>query len=94
MEQISDRGRHILNITDRQKANITGIKKVISVDTDLIVVITDVGKITIKGQELHANHLDVDTGRLEFTGTVNSISYADYKTPGQKAAGVAGRLFK
>ncbi len=86
--------QHTFNIDNRQKANITGIKKVISVGTDLIVVITDAGKISIKGQELHASHLDVDSGKMEFTGTINNINYTEYKTSRQKAAGVVGRLFK
>ncbi len=94
MELMSSVSQHTMNIDNRQKANITGIKKVISVDTDLIVVITDAGKISIKGQDLHANHLDVDSGKMEFTGIINNINYTDYKTSGQKAAGFVGRLFK
>lgn len=91
---MDNKKEHKLNIMDRQKAQITGISKVISVDEELIVLITDVGKITIKGSELHAGKLDVETGLLEFTGEINSIVYMDYKTTGQKAAGLVGRLFK
>lgn len=91
---MDNKKEHKLNMLDRQQAQVTGIKKVISVDEELIVLITDVGKMTIKGSKLHAGKLDVETGILEFTGEISSIIYVDYKTAGQKASGLVGRLFK
>ncbi|MBR3599301.1 MAG: sporulation protein YabP [Lachnospiraceae bacterium] len=85
---------HKLNILDREQASITGITKVISLEEEQICVITDKGKITIKGVNLHAGKLDVGSGVLEFTGQVDSVVYTDCKTAGQKAAGAFGRLFK
>lgn len=85
---------HKLNILDREQASITGITKVISLEEEQICVITDKGKITIKGVNLHAGKLDVGSGVLEFTGQVDSVVYTDCKTTGQKAAGAFGRLFK
>lgn len=85
---------HRLNIIDRQQNLVTGITKVISLEEEQICVITDVGRMTIKGADLHAGKLDVGSGVLEFTGQVDSIVYTECKTPGQKAAGALGRLFK
>lgn len=85
---------HRLNIIDRQQAQVTGITKVISLEEDQICVITDMGRLTIKGVNLHAGKLDVSSGVLEFTGQVDSVVYTECKTPGQKAAGAFGRLFK
>ena len=85
---------HKLNIVDRKKVQITGITKVISMEEEQIILITDVGKMIIRGSELHAGKLDVASGVLDLSGRVDSISYAEYKTPGQKASGFVGRLFK
>lgn len=85
---------HKLSIIDRQITQVTGIDKVISIDEQQISLITDKGKLIIVGRELHAGKLDVAAGVLEFTGVVNSITYTDYKTPGQRASGFVGRLFK
>lgn len=85
---------HKLSIVDRQKVQITGIAKVVSIEEQQIVLITDVGKMTINGKDLHAGKLDVAAGILELTGNVDGITYQEYKTTGQKAAGLVGRLFK
>lgn len=85
---------HKVNILDRKNAQITGIIKVLSIEEQQIILITDVGKMVISGKELHAGRLDVTSGELDFTGTINAISYSDYKTAGQKASGIVGRLFK
>jgi len=85
---------HKLSILDRQRAQITGITKVISIEEQQISLITEAGKIVISGKNLHAGKLDVVAGVLEFTGMVNSICYSDYKTASEKATGFIGRLFK
>ena len=85
---------HKLNIIDRKTVQVTGIKKVVAIEEQQIILITDVGKMIINGKELHAGKLDVTSGVLDFSGTVNGISYVEHKTAGQKASGVVGRLFK
>ncbi len=94
MDDRSFSKEHKLNILDRQKSQVTGIAKVISIEEQQISLITEVGKLVITGKDLHAHKLDVVAGVIEFTGMVNSVSYSDYKTPGQKATGFVGRLFK
>ena len=85
---------HRLNILDRQKAQVTGINKVLSIEEQQIVLVTDVGKMVITGKGLHAGRLDVVAGELEFTGDICGINYSEYKSVGQKASGIVGRLFK
>lgn len=85
---------HKLNIVDRQKVQITGITKIISIEEQHIVLITDVGRMTINGKNLHAGKLDVVSGILELTGCVDGITYQENKTAKQKASGIVGRLFK
>lgn len=94
MDSKTGNREHKLNISDRQRSQVTGITKVISIEEQQIILITDVGRMIISGRELHAGKLDVAAGVLEFTGMVNNITYTDYKSPGQKAAGLVGRLFK
>ncbi len=85
---------HKLTMIGRQQGQISGITKVISIEEQQIILITEVGKLTISGKELHAGKLDVVTGVLEFSGRVIGVSYQDYKSPGQKASGFVGKLFK
>lgn len=85
---------HKLNVIDRKKVQVTGITRVVSIEEQQICLITDMGKLIISGKDLHAGKLDVASGILEFVGLVNNIAYTDYKTPGQRATGIVGRLFK
>ncbi len=85
---------HKLTMVGRKQGQISGITRVISIEEQQMILITDVGKMTISGKELHAGKLDVATGVLEFSGMVSGVSYQDYKTPGQKASGFVGKLFK
>lgn len=85
---------HKLTVIGRENVQITGITKVISIEEQQIILITDVGKLLINGKDLHAGKLDVVSGVLEFSGKVNGVTYVEYKTPGQRASGLVGRLFK
>ncbi len=85
---------HRINILNRQAAKVTGINKVLSIEEQQIILVTDVGKMVITGKGLHAGRLDVTAGELEFTGDIAGITYSEYKTVGQKASGIVGRLFK
>lgn len=89
----STRG-HNLSLANRKHGLLTGVKEVISFDTDMVVLATEQGKLTIKGEELHVSKLDVDKGELELSGKVDSLVYSELRTPGQVASGVLGRLFK
>lgn len=94
MDNKSGSKEHKLNILDRQVSQVTGITKVVSIEEQQISLITDVGKVIITGKNLHAGKLDVTAGVLEFSGMVNNVSYVDYKTPGKRATGFVGKLFK
>ncbi len=85
---------HRLNVIDRKTVQVTGINKVVAIEEQQIILITDVGKMIISGKDLHAGKLDVTSGILDFSGIVNGISYVEHKTAGQKASGIVGRLFK
>lgn len=85
---------HKLTMIGRRQGQISGITKVISIEEQQIILITDAGKLIISGKELHAGKLDVATGVLEFSGMVSGLSYQDYKTSAQRASGFVGKLFK
>lgn len=68
---------HQLFLLDRQKASLNGISKVITFDLNEIFLVTEMGKLKIKGQELSITKFEKEKGELEFVGRVQSIEYID-----------------
>lgn len=85
---------HRICLDGRKNGIITGVHKVISFDTERAELNTDMGKLTIKGAELHMSKLDSDSCELEFTGRIDSMEYSEITEPGKVASKIFGRLFR
>lgn len=81
---------HQVMLEDRQRLSVSGVADVDSFDETTIVVYTDLGELTVKGESLHISRLNVETGDLRVEGTVQSLTYAE---PTGKS-GFFGRLFR
>lgn len=71
--------KHYLNLTDRKMLFLQGAKDVDSFDEKSIIVQTDRGLLTIKGEELHIKALNLEEEKLEVTGYVTALVYSDGK---------------
>lgn len=67
---------HNVIIDAREKLTANGIIDVKSFDETLIVGKTDNEAISIKGEKLHIDTLDLDAGKLSVTGTIDSVVYS------------------
>ena len=61
-----NRGNIILE--NRKKMTLTGVEEVISFDDEKILLNTKLGALTIKGQNLKMNKLDVQNGDVMING--------------------------
>lgn len=78
-------------IENRKKINISGVKEVISFDEETILLDSTLGRITVKGENLHVESFTTDTGELSVTGKIHATVYmSDVKSGG----GFISRLFK
>ncbi len=78
-------------IENRKKLNISGVKEVSSFDDETILLDTALGKMTIKGEQLHIESFNTTTGDLTATGKVYAVVYmSEVKTTG----GFLSRLFR
>ena len=68
---------HRLNMENRNSLDITGITDVVSFDPVKVVLESDYGHITIKGEGLHVNRLSVEKGELDLDGRVDSVCYSE-----------------
>ena len=71
-EKVRVKRPHRLNMEDRKR-----ITDVVSFDPVKVVLESDYGHITIKGEGLHVNRLSVEKGELDLDGRVDSVCYSE-----------------
>ena len=82
-----------LALEDRKKLTLSGVIEVISFDEQKIDLTTNLGNLTIKGEELKMNKLDVQNGDVIIAGSIASIVY-NGKVSKKSNESIISRLFK
>lgn len=83
-------GHHSLHIEDRGTLRATGVSRVDFFSDELITAQTALGELHIKGEGLHIESLDSQSGELLARGKVIALSY----TENGPALSFFARLFK
>ena len=86
-----NRGNIILE--NRKKMTLTGVEEVISFDDEKILLNTKLGALTIKGQNLKMNKLEVQNGDVMIKWEIYYIVYSGKEVKKEKES-IIGRLFK
>ncbi len=68
---------HNVAMENRERITLTGIEEVESFDESQIMLYTQMGMLTIRGEDLHINKLNVDTGDVVIDGLITSCVYSD-----------------
>lgn len=82
-----------LKLDNRKKLSLSGVVEVISFNDENIILNTILGTLTIKGEGLKMNKLDVQNGEVMITGIVNSCIYTTSEVKKDKDS-IISRLFK
>ena len=93
-EKIKQRRSHRLNMEDRKRLEMTGISDVISFDLNKILLETDYGVVTVKGDNLHVNRLSVEKGELDIDGSIQSLEYSEVSSFSKKGESFFSRLMR
>ena len=62
-------------LENREKITISGINEVKNFDEDIINLSTQLGELTIKGENLHISKMDIDIGNLSVSGNFYGLIY-------------------
>lgn len=81
----------IVTLTDRRRLSVSGITEVIRFDDTVAVFDTVRGRLSVKGENLRVETLDVDAGNVILNGTVSVLGYAGNTA---EKSGVFGKLFQ
>ncbi len=79
-------------IQNREKTVVTGVEDIHSFDDELVIVQTDLGLLTIKGENLKMNKLNLENNELIIEGRTSAIAYSDAVQ--NKKQGFMNKLFK
>jgi sporulation protein YabP len=90
MAGAADEKHHALNLRDRHLMELTGVTKVESFDEHEIAVMTQLGTLSVKGENLHIKHLDLENGDLQLDGSIVTLSYQQES----RRKGRLGRLIR
>ena len=86
------KGRHTLNMEERERVRIGGVMEVLSFDEDGIMMETTCGLLLLKGTGMHIGKLDLEAGDVVVDGSIDSMTYSD-GTLAEKHS-ILGRLFR
>ena len=81
-----------LILENREKLNISGVNDVLSFDDQVVIVETELGLLTVKGENLKINKLNIDTSEVIVEGSINNLSYSEHHAKNE--GGIFGKIFK
>ena len=75
---------------DRKKLTAGGIIQVERFDEQTVVMETDLGTLTVKGENLHVERLNIENGEVAITGHLNGLLY----TGNESKTGWLNKVFR
>ena len=82
-----------LILENRSKLSVSGVLDVLSFDDQIIIIETELGLLTVKGDNLRINKLSIDTSEVIVEGEIISLTYSN-KDLDKKNESFLGKIFK
>ena len=78
-------------LKNRNKLLVSGVRDVDSFNEECIVIMTELGMLIIRGENLHINKLNIEQAELDVEGEIISCEYAD---TGSSKGSLFSRFFR
>lgn len=82
---------HNIIIDNREKLNVSGVTDVVTFDEETIILKSVMGRITVKGENLHITSFDNEIGDLISEGKIHAVVYM---SDDKESTGFFSRLFR
>ncbi|MBP3255557.1 MAG: sporulation protein YabP [Clostridia bacterium] len=82
-----------LILENREKLSISGVLDVLSFDDQVVIVETELGLLTIKGENLRISKLSLDTSEVIVEGEIYNLAYSENEI-NQKGNSIFSKIFK
>lgn len=80
-------------LENREKLSISGVLDVLSFDDQIVILETELGLLTVKGDNLRINKLSLDTAEVIVDGEIYNLGYSE-KDSTQKSGGLFNKIFR
>lgn len=68
---------HRLHVVDRKEITVTGVREVLSFDSELVRLVTTCGILHLEGRELRVHALNTKDGVVSVTGALCGVLYEE-----------------
>lgn len=82
-----------LVLENREKLNVSGVLDVLSFDDQVVIIETELGLLSIKGEELRISKLSTDTEEVIIEGNICNLNYSE-KSTDKKESSLLSKIFK
>ena len=82
-----------LILENRGKLSISGVIDVFSFDDQVVILETELGLLTVKGENIKINKLSIDTSEVIVEGKISSLAYSDKEIEKNKGSFIS-KIFK
>ncbi len=79
-----------LILENRRLLSLSGVKDVDRFDEECVVLLTELGELTVRGLKLHISRLDQESGEVNIDGEISDLVFSDVNIEPQ---GFWARLF-
>ena len=79
---------HSLRLVGRAELTITGVTEASRFEEDGVLLQTDMGELTVQGEQLQLKELSLEGGRVAVSGSISALVYGR-----QQSGGWLHRLF-
>ena len=73
---------HSLRLVGRAELTITGVTEVSRFEEDGVLLQTDMGELTVQGEQLQLKELSLDGGRVAVSGIISALIYGRQQSGG------------
>lgn len=87
---MANQAQHGVIIENREKMTVSGVLDVDSFDEQTVVLLTEKGKMTVRGDGLKVLGFTVETGDLQLQGNIIALGYSTT----DRKNGFLGRMLK
>ncbi len=81
-----------LILENREKLSVSGVLDVLSFDDQVVIMDTELGMLTVKGDNLRINKLSIDTSEVIVEGNIHNMTYSEEH--GDNKGGLLSKIFK
>ena len=80
-------------LENRNKLSVSGVKDVLSFDYQVVIMATELGLLTVKGENLKINKLSIDTSEVIVEGEICNLGYSEQSKMKQEGS-LLSKIFK